>query len=158
MDAQTVGARMAEFAIGSVAGMANLNPTLLVRGTVPILGYTLSVEWKYVIALATCIAGVHTAFLALMLWIARPVIITDDSNLCTARLLSGLVGRLDGGGCLLDGREIAEAIQDKISGGTVVYGVKDGPEKAGGRVLVLGEDVGERKNLEGRIFPREAYA
>jgi hypothetical protein len=111
MDARSVGARTAEYAIGSLSGMANNNPPLLVPGLVPILGYHLSVDWKYIIALVACIAGVHTVFVVLLLWIARPVVIVDDSNLCTARLLSGLVNRLDDGGCLLDGREIAEAIK-----------------------------------------------
>jgi hypothetical protein len=149
---------MAEFAIGSLSGMANNNPPLLVPGLVPILGYHLSVDWKYILALVACIAGVHTVFVVLLLWIARPVVIVDDSNLCTARLLSGLVNRLDDGGCLLDGREIAEAIQEKGSGGAVVYGVTNLPGRTGERVLILGEDVIGRKNLDGRRFPQGTYA
>ena len=159
LDKQEVGARMAEFALGSVAGMASLNPTQLRPGTLPILGYHLSIHWKYIIALCAVIAGVHALLVALMLWIARPVVIIDDSNLCTARLLEGLVGRLGGGGCLLDGREIAKAIQRECFGndGKIVYGIKR-EGVAAPKVLGLGEDINVRKRIARGRFPHGQYA
>ena len=159
LSAQEVGSRMAEFALGSVAGMATLNPSQLQPGTLPILGYNLSIHWRYIIALSACIAGVHALLVALMLWIARPVIIIDDSNLCTARLLQGLVGRLDGGGSLLDGQEIARAIQREClgNGGSVVYGIKPGGAVGAPKTLGLGEDINVRKRLPRGRFPHGGY-
>ncbi|KAL8946047.1 MAG: hypothetical protein Q9222_007506, partial [Ikaeria aurantiellina] len=51
-----VGSRMAEFAIGSLTAMATLNLRTRIMGTLPTLGYRLSVHWNYLIALAACIA------------------------------------------------------------------------------------------------------
>ena len=90
--------------------MANLNPQQKVPGTLPILGYHLDTQWQYVIALTACIAGVQCLLVAIMLWIARPVVVIDDSDLCAARLLQGLAGKLEGRGSLLSGKEIAKEI------------------------------------------------
>lgn len=153
LDAATVGSRMSEFAIGSLAAMANLNPQTQIRGTLPMLGYQLSVEWKYVIALAAGIASVHCMLVALMLWISRPVIVGVDSNLATARMLKGLVERLGDGGGLLDDREMAEAIQRDT--GDVGYGVRESDR---GPLLELGEGTTMRKRLPGGRFPTGHYA
>ncbi|KAL8831014.1 MAG: hypothetical protein Q9191_001110 [Dirinaria sp. TL-2023a] len=153
LDAATVGSRMSEFAIGSLAAMANLNPQTQIRGTLPMLGYQLSVEWKYVIALAAGIASVHCLLVALMLWISRPVIVGVDSNLATARMLKGLVEKLGDGGGLLDDREMAEAIQRDI--GDVGYGVRESDR---GPLLELGERTTMRKRLPGGRFPTGQYA
>ena len=110
LDAQQTGAGIAGFTVGSLAAMANLNPQQKVPGTLPILGYHLDTQWQYVIALTACIAGVHCLLVAIMLWIARPVVVIDDSDLCTARLLQGLAGKLEGRGSLLSGKEIAKEI------------------------------------------------
>lgn len=150
---EEVGSRMSEFAIGSVAAMAVFNPDTQIPGTLPILGYSLSIEWRYIIALAVCIVGVHCMLVVLMLWIARPIVITDDSNLAVARLLKGLVNPLAQGGGLLNGPEIAEAIQkgkDKVT-----YGVREGEA---GTILEVGEDLHVRKRLPGRRFPAGQYA
>ena len=143
---------MSEFAIGSVAAMAIFNPDTQIRGTLPTLGYSLSVEWQYIIALAACIVGVHCMLVVLMLWIARPIVITDDSNLAVARLLKGVVDPLGQGGGLLNGPEIAEAIQKER--GTVSYGVREGEA---GRILEVGEGLEVRKRLPGRRFPAGNY-
>ena len=145
---------MAEFAIGSIASMAIFNPQITIRGTVPILGYHLSVHWNYTIALAACIAVVHWIFLSLMLWVAQPIIVGADSNLVNAKLLQGLVGRLGERGVLLDGKEIAAAIEREGIGADrrVVYGVK---EENAIRTLKLGQEVAARN---GGKFPSGVYA
>lgn len=153
LDAATVGSRMSEFAIGSLAAMANLNPQTQIRGTLPILGYRLSVEWKYVIALAAGIGSVHCLLVALMLWISRPVVVGVDSNLAVARMLKGLVEKLGDGGGLLDDREMAEAIQRNT--GDVGYGVRESDR---GPLLELGEGTMMRKRLSGGRFPTGLYA
>ena len=153
LDAATVGSRMSEFAIGSLAAMANLNPHTQIRGTLPNLGYQLSVEWNYVAALATGIGVVHCLLVALVLWISRPVIVGTDSNIATARTLKGMVEKLGDRGGLLDDREMAEAIQRNT--GDVGYGVR---ESGQGMLLELGEGTTVRKRLPGGRFPTGQYA
>lgn len=153
LDAATVGSRMSEFAIGSLAAMANLNPQTQIQGTLPTLGYQLSVEWNYVAALAAGITFVHCLLVALMLWISRPVIVGADSNLATARMLKGIVEKLGDGGGLLDDREMAEAIQRNT--GDVAYGVRESDR---GTLLELGEGTTVRKRLPGGRFPTGQYA
>lgn len=144
---------MSEFAVGSLAAMANLNPKTQIPGTQPNLGYRLSVEWKYVAALAAGISFVHCLLVALMLWISRPIIVGADSNLATAKILRGMIGKLGDGGGLLDDREMAEAIQRHV--GDVGYGIREGDQ---GTVVELGEKTTVRKELPGRRFPTGQYA
>lgn len=142
LNAQQIGGRIAEFAIGSLAAKANRNPKHDVPGTLPTLGYHLNAHWQYIIALAACIGGVHCLLVAMMLWIARSVVVLDDSNLCIARLLHGLVGRLEGRGSLLPAKRIAEEIQRAGSKeGQVVYGIGHECGVGGRGALELGEDV-----------------
>lgn len=158
LGAQEVGALMAEFAVGSLAALANLNPTQKVSGILPILGYHLDVNWQYIIALSACIGGVHCLLVAITLWIARPVVVIDESNLCTARLLQGVVGRLEGRGSLLSGKRIAEEIQRAGSEhGQVVYGISQWRDVGEEPVLTLGEEVQVRKRLKGGRFPKGSY-
>ena len=83
----------------------------------------------------------------------------DDSTLCTARLLQGLVGRLEGRGSLFSGKRLAEEIQKAGSkDGKVVYGISHGHDLGGQRVLEIGEDVPVRKALNGGRFPKGSYA
>ncbi|KAL9599152.1 MAG: hypothetical protein Q9219_004019 [cf. Caloplaca sp. 3 TL-2023] len=158
--AQGVGSRMAEFAIGSLASMGNFNPRANIQGTTPTLGYNLSVHWEFIAALAVLIAGVHCLLVGLILWIARPVVVPDDSNLVVAKLLHGLVGNVGERGNLLEGKEIAEAIEKEgdMAGrekGAVGYGVREG---SSGTVLEIGEGLARRKNLRNESFPRGVYA
>lgn len=151
---------MAEFAIGSLTGMAKLNKHTTIPGTLPTLGFQLSVKWRYVIALMSCIVGVHCFLVWLIVFIARPVAIPGDSNLVTARLLQGMVGKIGEKGGLLKGKEIADAIQQEMLGsgngrGTVGYGIRDGKE---GMVLEVGEGMVRRKDLPGGKFPEGEYA
>ena len=151
---------MAEFAIGSLTGMATLNKHITIPGTLPTLGFHLSVKWRYVVALMTCITGVHCFLVGLIILIARPVAIPGDSNLVTARLLQGMVGKIGEKGRLLKGREIADAIQREASGrtggrGSVGYGIRDGKD---GMVLEVGEGMVRRKDLPGGEIPEGEYA
>lgn len=152
--AAKVGAKMSEFAIGSLAVMADLNPQTSGQGTVPILGYRVSVGWGMLISLLAGVVVVHFILVVLMLWFAKPVVVPDDSNLCTARLLEGLVARLGGKGSFLDGKEMAEAL-GRQGAGRVVYGIRDMEEKFQGRVLEVGENVTVRR--KGKRFPGGLY-
>ncbi|KAL8846417.1 MAG: hypothetical protein Q9221_008499 [Calogaya cf. arnoldii] len=157
---EEIGSRMAEFAIGSLTAMATLNKHTSIPGTLPTLGFHLSVQWRYVIALIACIANVHCFLVGLIVFIARPVVIPGDSNLITARLLQGIVGKIGDKGGLLKEKEIADAIQQETSGagdgrGTIGYGVRD---RAGGILLEVGEGMVRRKDLAGGKFPKGEYA
>ena len=111
-----IGARMAEFTIAGLGSMARRNPPVTVPGQRPTLGYQLNIDWKWVIVIAACIAASHALLVALMLWLARPVIVGDDSYLVVARLLRGLVASLPEGKeeDLLDGKKIAREIAASV--------------------------------------------
>ncbi|KAL9009177.1 MAG: hypothetical protein Q9173_005772 [Seirophora scorigena] len=167
LPAQAVGRRMAEFAIGSLASMANYNLQARIPGTLPTLGYSLSMHWEFIIALAAVITGVHCLLVGLILFIASPIVIPADSNLVVAKMLGGLLGRVGERGNLLEAKEIAEAIEkevghghghgsgDAVRAGMVGYGVR---EAEPGTVLEIGEGLVRRKNLKARVFPRGLYA
>ena len=152
---------MSQFAIGSLAEMAAFNPPITIEGTIPTLGYHLNVEWNYSITLVACIAAAHTILVALMLRISRPIIVAGDSNMVVARLLQGLVGRLDGKASLLDGKELAKAIEKEGNAHDkqVVYGVREvaGEGHDSNKVLEISSDVKVRKDLIGGRFPKGAY-
>ena len=152
---------MSQFAVGSLASMAGFNPSITISGTVPTLGYHLSPEWNYSITLAACIVAAHTILVALMMWISRPIIVGGDSNIAVARLLQGLVGRLDGRGSLLDEKELAKAIEKERDEDDkqVVYGVRevDGDGHGSNKVLEISSAVKVRKDLIGGRFPKGTY-
>ncbi|KAG8525956.1 uncharacterized protein KY384_000718 [Bacidia gigantensis] len=159
VDAQGFGAMVAQFAIGSIANMAPRNGRIEVPGNLPILGYHLSIHWPYAITLLAVVAGVHVLVFALMLWFARPVIVIEDSNLCTAKALQDVVARIDGGK-VLDGKELANAIQKKgaTNNGRTVYGVDGSGAKDAPLVLSFAEHNLVRRKLPGAAFPRGVYA
>lgn len=185
LDAEEIGAKMAEFALSSLASLANINPQQGVQGTQPNLGYSLGVQWNFVIVLAACIGAAHCLLVVAMLWMARPVVVLDDSTLATARLLHGLVGKLDGRGSLCDGKTLAEAIQRTLDSpkGKVVYGIgqrgrngggersgeqsrewsgewggEQNGEQSGERVVDMREGLRVRRKLVGKKFPEGPYA
>ncbi|MCJ1261759.1 hypothetical protein MMC22_001627 [Lobaria immixta] len=145
-----VGARMSEFAVGSLAVIADLNPKYLDKALFPFLATNLPL-----IPLVASVAVVHLILVIMMLWIARSVVVSDNSNLCTAHLLQSLVGRLEGNGSLLDSKEMAEAISSQGTG-QVVYGIRDMVKKGEGRVLELAEIVQVQEKW--RMFPGGMYA
>ena len=77
---------MAEYALGSIATMANNNPTIRISGNLPIPGSRLKVNWPFAIALLVCITGVHTALIILAIqadrWNGRHV--RNDSEQLTS--------------------------------------------------------------------------
>ena len=177
LNATEIGSNIAQFAVGSIAATARLNQRERFSSpTLPILGYSPTIKWPYVIALFVCIGVVHGVLVGLLCWVARPVVVCDDSDLCTARLLQGLVGRIPNGeGGLLKGKNLAMAIDntslDNNAGGVevsgtdskeptqVVYGVVEKRNSAGVRWRGLGmnEDI-QPLGLWRGVFPRGRYA
>lgn len=137
---------MAEFALGSLASMATRNLTVQNHGSVPILGFRLSVNWDFTLVLCASIAGAHFGLFAAAVYASRLVIIKDDSNLSTARLLRPLVHRLGNKGTLFEGKDISKLL--------VIYGVEGlvyGPRDdkvEGGRFLDINEAVIPRRRLK----------
>lgn len=147
---------MSEFAIGSLATMANLKSSQQEQDTVPVLGYQLPIEWRYLIPLIVIITVAHFILVGLTLWIARSVVVLDASNLCTARLLEGFMRKLNGRGSLLNGEEIAKAIETQGIGEVrVVYGLE---ERNAEKVLRLGDEKEIMRGLKLGRFPRGAYS
>ena len=177
LNATQIGSNIAQFAMGSIAATAGLNQKERFSSpTLPILGYSPTIQWRYVIALFLCIGVVHAVLVGLLCWIARSVVVCDDSDLCTARLLQGLVGRIpNGAGTLLGGKELAKEIDntgmDSNAGGgeasgtglkeptRVVYGVAEKKNGAGAerRGLGMNEDI-QPLDLRRGAFPRGRYA
>ena len=148
--------------MGSIAATAALNQKEQFHSpTLPILGYSPTIKWHYVIALFVCIGVVHVMLVGLLCWVARPVVVCDDSDLCTARLLHGLADRIpDGRGALLGGKMLTKAIDGatmdnnvatggEVSGTSlqestrVIYGIVDMNDKVGtkGRHLGISESI-----------------
>ena len=150
-----VGSNMAEFALGSLASMAIRNPSVQFHGAVPILGFNLTVQWGYVGGLCGAIAFVHLLFIAAAVYTSSKVIIKDDSNLSTARLLRPLVDHLGSQGTLINGKDMSRVIEDNGFRG-LVYGPREDPG-AGGRVLDISDSVMPRKTLAGRRHPDGTY-
>ena len=59
---------MAEFALGSIATLADNNPSIRAPGFVPHLGSHLSVHWGYIIPLLVGIAFVHLLLVIGSIW------------------------------------------------------------------------------------------
>ena len=150
---------MAQFAIGSLASAAILEPRIQIQGTVPSLGYSLNVEWQYVIPLTTLVAGVHAVAVGLILWTSRPIIVGGDSNIAVAKLLQELVLPLREKGSLLDPAGIAKAAendeQHTMGAKNVSYGVRQ--TATGSWALEVSGNVMTRRNLPGGRFPNGSY-
>ena len=148
---------MAQFAIGSIASAAILRTGINIQGTVPALGYSLNVEWKYVIPLAAVVAGVHAVVVGLVLWISRPIIVGGDSNIAVAKLLQELVLPLRNKGSLLGAKGVAEAIEkdEHTVNKKVSYGVRE--TTPGSWALEVSGNVKTRRDLPGGKFPIGSY-
>ena len=150
-----VGAGMAEFAIGSISTLAQRNPQLQMQGTVPHLGSRVSILWGYAIALLVGIAGVHLILFAIVVYASRVVIIRDESNLSTARLLRSLMDHLGSSGTLLDGKQLGQALSPRAASG-LVYGPQH-DNKSDGYRLGFGTAVAPRTTLPNRRHPDGRY-
>lgn len=146
---------MAEFAIGSISTLAKQNPRIQLQGTVPNLGTQLEILWEYASPLLIGIAGVHFILFVTVVYASRVVIIRDDSNLSTARLLRAVTAPLASSGTLLDGKQASQALAPSATGG-LVYGPKQ-DELSQGYYLTLGTDVKRRIDLPNRRHPEGIY-
>ncbi len=69
-DAETAGANIAEFAIGSLAMLVSSNPPIYINGTVPYLGSRLSINPVAFGALLASIVAVHGVVFGLTYWLS----------------------------------------------------------------------------------------
>ncbi|KAL8923166.1 MAG: hypothetical protein Q9208_004729 [Pyrenodesmia sp. 3 TL-2023] len=152
-----VGANMARFAIGSIAEMAAANSRIQVQGSVPHLGSHLEIHWGYVLALFMGIITTHLVLFLSAIMAIRKVAIKDDSFLAIARLLRPLVNVLGNEGTLLDGKEMAKAIQTKSRGAAVVVGPMKNQGSQDGYSLNIGETVPLRRGWPEHRHPAGKY-
>ena len=126
-DPDAVGANMAEFAIGSIAYMANKNPhNATFRGNLTHLGQALDPHWQSAIPLLAVIIGAHFTLFATAVYASQHVVMKDDSMLAIARLLRPLVDVLGDTGTIMTGGKIGRKIskaRDLRDG--VVYGPRE---------------------------------
>ncbi len=138
---------MAEFALRSLAVMAERNPPIEVPGRVPHLGTRLTVynHWRYLIILLACIIAGHFAMFVASIWMARPVVVASDSFVTVAKLLSGTMTQ----------SHENEAGHDMGSPnyirGKYVYGPLESKDEGFG--LTLSEEVKTLKQWTGRRHP-----
>ena len=123
-DDDTVGANMAEFAIGSISHMASRNPfNVSFTGHLPHLGQSINVHWQSAIPLLAAIVAGHFLLYAAAVMVSRSVVVKDDSVLAMARLLRPLVDVLGDTGTAMEGKDLSKKIAENPSyKGGVVYG------------------------------------
>ena len=147
-----VGALMAEFAIRSLATMVRVNPQITTNGSLPMLGSLLRVHWPYVIALSAWILGTLAVIFAVVVRTAHTVVVKDDSELSTARLLRPLVEALGASGTLSTGKAMSQVLYKD----SLVYG----PRETNGSneyTLEISEDVLPLETLLQRRHPDGRY-
>lgn len=111
LSAQEIGGLISEFAIGSLATMAHLNPNTTMPGTLPILASRVRVTWWGIISLAVGIAFTHALLVLVILWVSTGVVVVpDDSSLVIDMLLKSAAGRLGASRSCGGGERIALAI------------------------------------------------
>lgn len=166
---------MAEFALRSLATMAERNPSIQFSSRVPHLGSRLKIynHWRFVGALLACIVGVDFALMIAIAWITKSVVVTDDSNAVIARLLNGLTKGFEEKATMPRGKTLCEAIteerrrrRDGKAGwdeeGETAHpsdGIVYGPFRKGdgNYVLAMGESISSRKQWEGERHPDGSY-
>ncbi|KAL8759048.1 MAG: hypothetical protein Q9184_003737 [Pyrenodesmia sp. 2 TL-2023] len=152
-----VGANMAKFAISSIAEMAAANSRIQVQGLVPYVGSHLEIYWVYLVTLFMGIITTHLVLSLSAILASRKVAIKDDSLLATARLLQPLINVLGNEGTLLDGKELAKAIQNKSRGAGIVVGPMKNQGRQDGYHLDIGEKVPLRQGWPEHRHPAGKY-
>lgn len=166
---------MAEFALRSLAILAERNPSIQFSSRVPHLGSRLKIyyHWRFVGALLACIVGVDFALFIAIAWMTKSVVVTDDSNVVIARLLGGVTKSFEEKATMLRGKAICEAITEERrrrqegkagraeEGETAHHsdGIVYGPFRTGNGnyILAMGESIKCRKQWEGERHPDGSY-
>ena len=145
-DVGMISRRVMEFSIEAVAAMDYNGPRRNVRGWHPVIAQAVHVEWAWSVTLLGLIPLSQLLALLFVIAWANTVVIQDESNWSTARLLRPIVERLDDRGCLLTGREIAEELAEV----KVKYGWREPDRDAGSREEVATPPVRHVDILEER--------
>ncbi|KAI9793457.1 MAG: hypothetical protein M1833_000743 [Piccolia ochrophora] len=150
--ADNVGSAAATFAAAAIASLDTNNPSHphTFDGVSPQPGVNLVVNWKFVIIILACLAGIQAMlFIGTTLW-SNNVMVKDASYLSVARLLRPIVSRLGHSGCALTGQEISDIIgRDR----GLVYGQR---ETGHWHHLDIHEDIEPTKRLND-AFPSGWY-
>jgi hypothetical protein len=123
-DPDSIGLRMAFFAIGAL-GIAYLsNPTITSIGVTPEPGLSINIHSNTrLILIFVLISGVQLLCLIVTTFIASNVIVIDNSPVAISRLLHPIMNRLGSGGTTLSAKEICQVLHKED---TEVLGRKDG--------------------------------
>ncbi|KAI9716441.1 MAG: hypothetical protein M1812_005336 [Candelaria pacifica] len=118
LEDEKAGSNMAEFALRSLAVMAERNPIIQIPSQVPHLGTRLKVynHWRYLLILLLCIVAGHFALFVAAIWLARSVVVADNSFVTVAKLLSGAVRQSQ------DSEEGHDAVSPSYTRERFVYG------------------------------------
>lgn len=82
-----VGKVISRFAIGVIATAADFNGAITIESQIPVGGMALKLRKAYALLILCIVAGVQfVSFVVASLW-ASSVVVKDDSDLATARLL-----------------------------------------------------------------------
>lgn len=97
--ANSMAMSIARFAIGVVAVSAEINPTQILHGTVPVQGDVLVVEhWNYVIMILGLVVGLHLVFGLGSAFLVSKVIIPSGGPLAIARVIQPMTMAGSSGG------------------------------------------------------------
>ena len=106
--ADTVGANMAEFAIGSISYLASKDrPNISFTRNITRFGQSSDPHWESAIPLMAGTITAHVGLFAAAVITSRKMIILDDSALSMAKLLHPLVDALGVTGTVMSGTDIA---------------------------------------------------
>ncbi|KAH9208271.1 hypothetical protein DL95DRAFT_480624 [Leptodontidium sp. 2 PMI_412] len=149
-EADSIGASIAAFAISTVAMVDQSNPRIPSYGLQPQAGWKLNIPDRWIVYLIFSLAGVIQFVLYLLTtFMANLVIVSDDSFIAIARLLTPIVNRVGDSGSIATGKEICEALTNE-DGMRVIYSIQREGDK---RVRL------ELGNIEReRAFPNGKYA
>ena len=140
---------MAEFALGSLATMVEVNPTIQISGHVPYLGSRLNVyhHWGPVLAFLIVIPVAHFVLLVATVFYTKKVVVADDSFISITRLLNDTKRHTQGEG------QATEETAHNSDG--IVYGPLSMAD--GNYVLSIGENVKCLRQWKGRRHPHGNY-
>ena len=140
---------MAEFALGSLATMVEVNPRIQIPGHVPYLGSRLNIFQRRIpfLILLFSIPVTHLILLVVTLWFTRSVVVADDSFMVIAGLLNKTERPMQGEGRALGGTA--------HNSNGVIYGPLSMPDE--NYVLHIGENVKPLKQWDHKRHPDGSY-
>ena len=121
--AQDVVNQIASYTMSGIAAMDSdfgLSRQYIADGRQPIPAQVLHVKWWAAYTLLGVIPLVQALTMAVVIKWANKTVIKDDSSISVARVYHSLLNNMKGGGCILDGDQLIESLENP----RVAYGYK----------------------------------